>query len=63
MLGEYIIFLRIFSSYSADHTFVHYPPTMIASTAFLAVSRMAYPTKYNEIAHPTALARLGSKVC
>ncbi|KAK2369653.1 putative cyclin-D6-1 [Trifolium repens] len=44
-----------------DHTFVHYPPTMIASTAFLAVSRMAYPTKYNEIAHPTALARLGSK--
>ncbi|KAK2423913.1 putative cyclin-D6-1 [Trifolium repens] len=44
-----------------DHTFVHYPPTMIASTAFLAVSRMAYPTKYNQIAHPTALARLGSK--
>ncbi|CAJ2659928.1 unnamed protein product [Trifolium pratense] len=44
-----------------DHTFVHYPPTMIASTAFLAASRIAYPSKYNNIAHPEALARLGPK--
>ncbi|MCI44453.1 hypothetical protein A2U01_0065692, partial [Trifolium medium] len=34
---------------------------MIASTAFLAASRIAYPSKYNNIAHPLALARLGPK--
>ncbi|GAU42488.1 hypothetical protein TSUD_101000 [Trifolium subterraneum] len=44
-----------------DHTFVHYPPTLIASTAFMAASRIAYPSKYNEIAHPSVLTRLGPK--
>lgn len=52
-----------FSTYSADHTFVNYCPSLMAFYAFIAASRTLYPSKDNEVANALTNSEFNSTVC
>ena len=52
-----------FSTYSADHTFVNYRPSLMAFSAFIAASTILYPSKDNEVANALTNSEILSKVC
>jgi len=52
-----------FSTYYTEHTFVNYRPSLMAFSAFIAASTIAYPSKCNEVTNALAISEILSKVC